>query len=426
MNISMKGMFDDIREKMEGWQEPAPDGLWERIEAASAENRNRRGKFIRILRWSAATAGAAAAVVLFLLIPPHTRTGVEEPLSTDVLPAPEARPLTADIQPLPEIEAPIINKHMITGLDIRRPLMPHRTAEESNNKVMANTYLVHEKATASRKEAETGGIKWLSNNGPDSKDLEKSTEAQGRVLSAESNVSSAARGMFSIGISATNAAGSSSSENGYTSMSGFSAYPLAMATSPTALWVDPEANMLRANQGMDVTSDTRHRLPITTGISVRYRLPIGLGFETGVNYTWLSSTFRSGSESSYYTSERTMHYIGIPLNVNYTIWDSRYLGVYVSVGGLMEKCVGGSTATRYTLNSESLGSERQGTLDVKPLQWSVNATAGIQFNITPAIGLYAEPGAAYWFDDGTELETIYKVRPLNFYLRFGLRFSFGL
>lgn len=92
----------------------------------------------------------------------------------------------------------------------------------------------------------------------------------------------------------------------------------------------------------------------------------------------------------------------------------------------MEKCVGGSTATRYTLNSESLGSERQGTLDVKPLQWSVNATAGIQFNITPAIGLYAEPGAAYWFDDGTELETIYKVRPLNFYLRFGLRFSFGL
>ena len=424
----MKGMFDDIRDKLEDWQEPAPDGLWERIETASAERRNRRGKFLHWLRLSAATAGtAAAAAALFLLTPLQIRRGAEQKETAAVLPAPEVRTLTADIQPLPGIEVPPIDGQYITGLDIRRPLMPHRTAEENTDiEVTANKNRVHEKVTVRQMTTGTGGIKRLSNTGAVSRDLEKDPDMQGRVLSAESNVSSAARGLFSVGISASNTTGSSIRENGYTSMSGYSAYPLAMTSSPTALWVDPEANMLRINQGMDVSSETRHRLPVTSGISVRYRLPIGLGFETGVNYTWLSSTFRSGSESSYYTSERTMHYIGIPLNVNYTIWDSRYLGVYVSVGGLMEKCVGGSTATRYTLNSESLGSERQGTLDVKPLQWSVNATAGIQFNITPAIGLYAEPGAAYWFDDGTELETIYKVRPLNFYLRFGLRFSFGL
>ena len=102
------------------------------------------------------------------------------------------------------------------------------------------------------------------------------------------------------------------------------------------------------------------------------------------------------------------------------------MDVYASAGGLMEKCVGGSIRTEYILDSRDLGTDRTETLSTKPLQWSINATAGVQLNITPAVGLYAEPGAAYYFDDGTFLQTTYKARPLNFYLRFGLRFSFGL
>ena len=49
--------------------------------------------------------------------------------------------------------------------------------------------------------------------------------------------------------------------------------------------------------------------------------------------------------------------------------------------------------------------------------------AGVQVNITPQIGLYAEPGIAYYFDDGSDVETIRKEHPLNFNLQVGLRFS---
>ena len=62
---------------------------------------------------------------------------------------------------------------------------------------------------------------------------------------------------------------------------------------------------------------------------------------------------------------------------------------------------------------------------VKPLQWSVNASAGVQFDIVPSVGVYAEPGISYYFDNGSDIRTIYKDEPLNFNLNVGMRFNFG-
>ena len=439
-------MLDDIREKMDGWEQPAPEGLWERIEAARTEadrkpaaGRGRRP--VPVIRRVAAAAGAvAAAAALFLLTLPRQQTAgimvadipqvtteqarpaVQMPEKPAIEKEPTGQERAAAQQGLPEKSAPAGTGNNITDpvttynteLNSRGRKMSADTVDQTENEA-APENRVHEKAAGT--DTGSGGMdNRLSNTGAREKD---------QVLSAALE-EKRTRGLFSIGISASNSTGQSLSERKYTAMSGYSAFPLAMTASPTTLWVDPEANIRRTNQGREVSSDTRHRLPVTTGIALRYRLPMGLGIETGVNYTWLSSTLTSGSEQSHYTSTREMHYIGIPLNISYTVWNSRYLGIYVSAGGLMEKCVGGSTLTQYTLNSETLGTDRREPLTVKPLQWSVNATAGVQLNITPAIGLYAEPGIAWWFDDGTDLETIYKTRPLNFYLRFGLRFSFEL
>ena len=54
---------------------------------------------------------------------------------------------------------------------------------------------------------------------------------------------------------------------------------------------------------------------------------------------------------------------------------------------------------------------------------SVNAAAGVQFNVLDNIGIYAEPGVSYHFDDGSSLQTIYKEKPLNFNLNFGVRYT---
>mgnify|MGYP000691818471 FL=1 len=54
------------------------------------------------------------------------------------------------------------------------------------------------------------------------------------------------------------------------------------------------------------------------------------------------------------------------------------------------------------------------SLDVNPLQWSVTAAAGAQVNFTSRLGLYVEPGVAYYFDDHSGVETIRKRTPVQF------------
>lgn len=89
----------------------------------------------------------------------------------------------------------------------------------------------------------------------------------------------------------------------------------------------------------------------------------------------------------------------------------------------MEKCVGGNVSTDYIYSNDIRDSQRE-RLMVKPLQWSVTALAGVQFSLSPLIGIYLEPGAIYYFDNGSDIETVYSDRPLNFNLNLGIRFSF--
>jgi hypothetical protein len=50
---------------------------------------------------------------------------------------------------------------------------------------------------------------------------------------------------------------------------------------------------------------------------------------------------------------------------------------------------------------------------------------GLGYQLSNTIGLYAEPGISYYFNNGSQLETIYKEDPLHFNLRLGLRFTFN-
>ena len=88
----------------------------------------------------------------------------------------------------------------------------------------------------------------------------------------------------------------------------------------------------------------------------------------------------------------------------------------------MEKCVDGKTRTDYFIDGKKVSSEN-GRIMVEPLQWSVGAYVGAQYSFNRLVGLYVEPGAAYYFRNGSPVNCIYSDRPFNFSLRRGLRFS---
>lgn len=163
----------------------------------------------------------------------------------------------------------------------------------------------------------------------------------------------------------------------------------------------------------------KHRMPVTVGFSVAWHFHKDWALETGLNYTLLSSDIHSGSKS-YVEENQKLHYVGIPVKLHRSIWKNSWLSIYASAGGEVEKCVSGRLET-VTVTNGGVRSSEQTSLDINPLQWSIAAAAGAQVNFTPRLGVYVEPGIAYYFDDHSKVETIRKEHPLNFNLQLGLR-----
>uniref|UniRef100_UPI0040275638 outer membrane beta-barrel protein n=1 Tax=Prevotella sp. TaxID=59823 RepID=UPI0040275638 len=184
----------------------------------------------------------------------------------------------------------------------------------------------------------------------------------------------------------------------------------------------PMLDMNTINRDIETKTEYDHHLPIRIGLSVAYALTDRLSISSGLTYTRLSSDIKDASRESKYIGEQRLHYVGIPLNVSYKVASFRWLGLYGTAGVLAEKCVSGTTDEGYVENNTMKYTNTQ-DISSKPLQMSVNAGVGIQFDIIDNVGIYAEPGLSYYFDDGSALQTIYKEKPLNFNLNVGVRFK---
>lgn len=176
------------------------------------------------------------------------------------------------------------------------------------------------------------------------------------------------------------------------------------------------------NSPTSAVSKSDHRRPVRLAVTVNYPISRTFGLETGVTFTTLRSTFSNETGRTLSETDQTLRYVGLPLNMTASIFDSRFVSLYVSAGGMAEKSVSGKSVTTETLGGVKQGDSVTKNLNVKPLLWSLNASAGLQVNLAKRIGLYAEPGLSYHFDDKSGVSTIYKDRPLDFSLTFGARF----
>lgn len=184
----------------------------------------------------------------------------------------------------------------------------------------------------------------------------------------------------------------------------------------------PMLDMSSVNRDEETKTEYEHHLPIRIGLSVAYALTDRLSISSGLTYTRLSSDIKDASRESKYIGEQRLHYVGIPVNVSYKVASSRWISLYGTAGVLAEKCVSGTTDEGYVENNTMKYTNTQ-DISSKPLLMSVNAGVGIQFDIIDNVGIYAEPGLSYYFDDGSALQTIYKEKPLNFNLNVGVRFK---
>lgn len=233
-------------------------------------------------------------------------------------------------------------------------------------------------------------------------------------------------GGFSAGIVAGGAVGGNTSGSKPTAMV-MGANPLAAGVTKTD-WIDKDskASAIVYNQP-EVQEEYSHKIPVKVGLTARYNITGRLGVETGLTYSILSSTVKTGNSETgkiWSTGSQTLHYLGIPLNISFNILNSRYVNIYVTGGGMMEKSISGSIKTDEYVDGKF---DRTLTTKISPkgLQWSVNAAAGVQANILPQLGFFVEPGVSHHFKNGSRVRSIYTDKPTDFSLGFGLRYSFG-
>ena len=160
--------------------------------------------------------------------------------------------------------------------------------------------------------------------------------------------------------------------------------------------------------------NAKHHAPVSVGLQVAFGIAPRLSLSTGLVYTRTSSDFYPYAPSSNYNVHQVLHYVGIPVGLNYEFWQSGGFHAYVMAGAEADYNVKNDTEEE-GVKKENAKRDR--------VQLSGKASLGAQYDITPKVGLYIEPGAKYYFDNGSHVENTFKDKKLNFNLQFGLRLN---
>lgn len=170
----------------------------------------------------------------------------------------------------------------------------------------------------------------------------------------------------------------------------------------------------------EVLEKSYHHIPITLSLSLRKNINEHWGIETGIQYTYLRSDFTVISDS-YLEKTHKINYIGIPIKGSFNVWKQRRFSLYTSAGMTLDIPVK-ATSEEITSENGQIISQKKSSL-YPHLQWSADFGIGIQYHITPSIGIYAEPNLRYYIDNGSRLNTIRTTKPFNVTLPIGIRLS---
>ena len=171
---------------------------------------------------------------------------------------------------------------------------------------------------------------------------------------------------------------------------------------------EPARALMRSKSSY--TEKYRHEIPKSFGVSARLHLTDRLSINTGLNYTrYASDRTRIFSDYTYQNDRQCVHYLGIPVRLDWMIVNRKHFNFYLGAGIQADKCI-----------YATVGGER---LHEKEVLFGLNGAMGLQFNIVPMVGLYFEPDISYSLNEGS-IQTYRSREPFVVTVRGGLRFNF--
>lgn len=415
----------DIQRRMADHREPVKDDLWTGIEQA-LDQQTVVGKPAVVMRWRRYVA--AAAIVLALMggagyvLFNHQEQAEKEVARMETTKQPAGlQPNTQQIEPMALAE----QTGESVASRVKKALSAVRQGADSEQSLMA---LVQEKEAEPsdrpqdlmEKDLEQGGQPEASSAEATGKVAEQPHPSAVRrnevgrssqtFLPAERQRIHASRhgSKVTMNLYAANSVGAYSGRNGL-------ATPVDMVANCYLAKAAPEFLFAEAASPIALQSheETDHHQPVSFGLTAGYALNQRWTLTSGVVYTKLSSDFIQVFDDSRLTRRQTLHYVGIPLNVNFMVWGNKKLKTYVTAGGQVD----------FNVDAKTVKEGIKHDMPKDKLQLSTQAALGLQYDFTPHLGAYFEPGVKYYIDNKSEMQNFFKDKPLNVHLQVGLRWN---
>ena len=418
----MEDWTDIIGEELENIEEPLPADDWSVLQQkyAAAQKRKKAAAFA----WAGGITSVAAAVALVLLLVRPDSTVVEHDLVAETLPP------TEDVVPVDSI---VIESPIDTTLNVVPPVQKKVSIPIDVVKKTADDALLAENQTEEIPSENTEEVFDVIRDTTSLKDKLLADASTTSKMDSSEDAYTQPTGTFGfddfpedeprrkrrpVSIGLSGATSDSPIMGIYADM----APDLPMdqeppytgdVTNPTdslgAEPPQPSMAMMRAKSGY--ADSYNHKIPVSFGVSARVHLTDRLSINTGLNYTRYKS-LRTRTFLATYDHQKDwqyVHYLGVPVRLDYTAVNMKHFNLYFGAGLQMDKCV-----------YAKVGDER---LHEKQVLFGVNGAMGLQVNIVPMVGLYFEPEVSCALNEGS-IETFRSKEPFVVTVRGGLRFNF--
>lgn len=418
----------NFRERMKDYSEPLPDDLWQEIQ------QDLKAEEVKVIpfwkRWQMAAAVALVLVVSSLSVWFWTSSPVNETrkyvVETEQALEPyQEEEIAQTVEEIVKKQEPIVPETIIMR-KANEIVVPLEVIEDATEERLSETIETEDSKTIVKDDAQESKeeVKEVEVKETPARQNHPTKSSQGLMVKKGKKRDAS----WSVGLSAGNLMASAKGEGSGRMLMGD-----ALPGPPNYYleFMTPIADEYASNSDEEMlpsrsrglfgteTIGYNHRAPLAFGLSVRWALNDDWALESGLTYTRLVSDVNVG----YSKGEQKLHYVGVPLKVNRRLWSNQWLEVYGSAGGMLEKCISGSQKLTQKL-SKDISKEEEADLKVHELQASLNAALGVQLKLNGRVGIYAEPSVVYYFEDGSEVETIRKEHPLNLNFQVGLRFTF--
>ena len=460
--MSNQDWTSKLQEQLAGYQEPVSHDLWAGIEQSLAQNNiesvssnpqtiasessestdlhvgteaKKNARIVYFKRWSAAAAAVALLGIGGSYVYLHQEDVEKGNLQLAVSQPAPSHVVSADLQSAASQPAP---SHAVSA-DLQsaasQPAPSHVVSADlqsaASQPVPSSVVSADLQSAASQKKA-SDVLKKESENEisllaekSDHKALTRSTDYHAEAYASQSyhfekneEVSGWSMQLYAENLTPSLGGVNSDASGGYNDFSyGTMAEPMpGVIPDPTAGGIYGEEYLLASYKAIQRSQqgNAKHHAPVSVGLQVAFGIAPRLSLSTGLVYTRTSSDFYPYAPSSSYNVHQVLHYVGIPVGLNYEFWQSGGFHAYVMAGAEADYNVKNDTEEE-GVKKENAKRDR--------VQFSGKASLGAQYDITPKVGLYIEPGAKYYFDNGSHVENTFKDKKLNFNLQFGLRFN---